>query len=99
MRRHLHAFMSKQGAGLAEALAPELMHIGEQPEQVKERALDHVAIYIWEAHLACQSCERTAALERNPACKLNLTLRLRRDAYVLSKAMHFGRGVLNAIAS
>lgn len=49
MRRQLHAFMSEQGAVLADALAPELMHITEQPEQVKERALDRAAIYIREA--------------------------------------------------
>lgn len=34
---------------LAGALAPELMHISEQPEQVKERALYRAAVYIREA--------------------------------------------------
>jgi hypothetical protein len=49
VRRQLRAFMSAHGAALADALAPELMHISEQPEPVKARALDRAAVYIREA--------------------------------------------------
>lgn len=55
MRRQLHAFMQVSGDALAAALAPELMHIREQPEIVRERALDRAAASIREAlsvHLA-----------------------------------------------
>lgn len=49
VRHQLQAFMSAHGAVLADALAPELMHLSEQPEQVKARALDRAAVYIREA--------------------------------------------------
>lgn len=55
MRRQLHAFMQVSGDALAAALAPELMHLSEQPEIVRERALDRAAASIREAlsvHLA-----------------------------------------------
>ena len=55
MRRQLHAFMQVSGDPLAAALAPELMHLSEQPEIVRERALDRAAASIREAlsvHLA-----------------------------------------------
>ena len=43
IRRQLHAFMQVSGDALAAALAPELMHLREQPEIVRERALDRAA--------------------------------------------------------
>ncbi|MFU0852891.1 phage polarity suppression protein [Kluyvera cryocrescens] len=49
MRRQLHAFMQVNGDPLAAALAPELMHLSEQPEIVRERALDRAAASIREA--------------------------------------------------
>ena len=55
MRRQLHAFMQVSGDALVASLAPELMHIREQPEIVRERALDRAAASIREAlsvHLA-----------------------------------------------
>ena len=55
MRRQLHAFMQVSGDTLTTALAPELMHLSEQPEIVRERALDRAAASIREAlsvHLA-----------------------------------------------
>ena len=55
MRRQLHAFMQVSGDALAAALAPELMYLSEQPEIVRERALDRAAASIREAlsvHLA-----------------------------------------------
>ncbi|MGU9869351.1 phage polarity suppression protein [Kluyvera ascorbata] len=55
MRRQLHAFMQVSGDTLTAALAPELMHLSEQPEIVRERALDRAAASIREAlsvHLA-----------------------------------------------
>ena len=55
MRRQLHAFMQVSGDALAAALAPELMHFREQPEIVRERALDRAAASVREAlsvHLA-----------------------------------------------
>lgn len=55
MRRQLHAFMQVSGDGLTAALAPELMYLSEQPEIVRERALDRAAASIREAlsvHLA-----------------------------------------------
>lgn len=55
IRRQLHAFMQVSGDALAAALAPELMHLREQPEIVRERALDRAAASIREAlsvHLA-----------------------------------------------
>lgn len=55
IRRQLHAFMQVSGDPLAAALAPELMHLSEQPEIVRERALDRAAANIREAlsvHLA-----------------------------------------------
>ena len=55
MRRQLHVFMQVSGDALAAALAPELMHLREQPEIVRERALDRAAASIREAlsvHLA-----------------------------------------------
>ncbi|MBC1189057.1 phage polarity suppression protein [Kluyvera sp. SCKS090646] len=55
MRRQLHAFMQVSGDALAAALAPELMHLREQPEIVRERALDRAAAIVREAlsvHLA-----------------------------------------------
>ena len=55
MRRQLHAFMQVSGDTLTAALAPELMHLSEQAEIVRERALDRAAASIREAlsvHLA-----------------------------------------------
>ncbi len=55
MRRQLHVFMQVSGDALAAALAPELMHLRELPEIVRERALDRAAASIREAlsvHLA-----------------------------------------------
>lgn len=55
MRRQLHAFMQVSGDGLTAALAPELMYLSEQPEIVRERALDRAAASVREAlsvHLA-----------------------------------------------
>ncbi|MGG8279030.1 hypothetical protein PGR10_21130 [Klebsiella sp. 141198] len=55
MRRQLHAFMQVSGDALAAALAPELIHLSEQAEIVRERALDRAAASIREAlsvHLA-----------------------------------------------
>lgn len=55
MRRQLHAFMLVSGDPLAAALAPELMHLRERPEIVRERALDRAAASVREAlsvHLA-----------------------------------------------
>ena len=55
IRRQLHAFMQVSGGRLAAALAPELMHLRELPEIVRERALDRAAASIREAlsvHLA-----------------------------------------------
>lgn len=55
MRRQLHAFMQVSGDALVAALAPELMHLREQPEIVRERALDRAAASVREAlsvHLA-----------------------------------------------
>lgn len=49
MRRQLHAFMQVSGDTLAAALAPELMHLREQPEIVRERALDRAAASVREA--------------------------------------------------
>ncbi|HCR3984864.1 TPA: phage polarity suppression protein [Kluyvera ascorbata] len=55
MRRQLHVFMQVSGDALVAALAPELMHLREQPEIVRERALDRAAASVREAlsvHLA-----------------------------------------------
>lgn len=55
MRRQLHAFMQVSGDALAAALAPELMHLSEHAEIVRERALDRAAASVREAlsvHLA-----------------------------------------------
>lgn len=49
IRRQLHAFMSEHGATMADALAPELMHLEGQPEIIRERALDRAAASIREA--------------------------------------------------
>lgn len=49
MRRQLHAFMQVSGDALAAALAPELMRLREQPEIVRERALDRAAASVREA--------------------------------------------------
>lgn len=49
MRRQLHAFMQVSGDALVAALAPELMHLREQPEIVRERALNRAAATIREA--------------------------------------------------
>lgn len=38
-RRQLHAFMQVSSDALAAALAPELMHLSEQPEIVRKRAV------------------------------------------------------------
>lgn len=45
IRRQLHAFMQVSG----DALAPELLHHSEQPEIVRERALDRAAASVREA--------------------------------------------------
>nr|WP_250133817.1 phage polarity suppression protein [Citrobacter freundii] len=45
IRRQLHAFMQISG----DALAPELMHLSEQPDIVRERALDRAAASVREA--------------------------------------------------
>ncbi|WP_393947722.1 phage polarity suppression protein [Kluyvera intermedia] len=55
MRRQLHAFMQVSGDALVAALVPELLHLSEQPEIVRERVLDRVAASVSEAlsvHLA-----------------------------------------------
>ncbi|WP_276519488.1 phage polarity suppression protein [Citrobacter freundii] len=49
IRRQLHAFMQVSGDALAAALAPELMHLREQPDIVRERALDRAAASVREA--------------------------------------------------
>ena len=49
IRRQLQAFMSVHGATMADALAPELMHLEGQPEIIRERALDRAAASIREA--------------------------------------------------
>lgn len=49
MQQQLQAFMSVHGKALADALAPELMHLENQSNRVKERALDRVAARIREA--------------------------------------------------
>lgn len=45
IRRQLHAFMQVSG----DALAPELLHLSEQPDIVRERALDRAAGSVREA--------------------------------------------------
>jgi hypothetical protein len=55
IRRQLHLFMKENGTALVSALAPELMHISQQPEIVREHILDRAAASIREAltvHLA-----------------------------------------------
>lgn len=49
IRNRLHDFMQQNGAELAAALAPELMGIKNQPEMVKNRALDRSMAYLREA--------------------------------------------------
>ena len=49
IRRQLHAFMQVSGDALAAALAPELMYLCEQPDIVRERALDRAAASVREA--------------------------------------------------
>ncbi|SMG60605.1 Phage polarity suppression protein (Psu) [Cedecea sp. NFIX57] len=60
VRRQLHAFMQKNGTALAVALAPELMHLSELPERVRDApstALPPVSAkpypFIWQAGLTC----------------------------------------------
>lgn len=48
MQQQLHAFMSVHGKALADALAPELMHLKNQSDRVRERALDRAAARIRE---------------------------------------------------
>ncbi|WP_342006203.1 phage polarity suppression protein [Citrobacter sedlakii] len=49
IRNRLHDFMQQNGAELAAALAPELMGIMNQPEMIKNRALDRSMAYLREA--------------------------------------------------
>lgn len=48
IRNRLHDFMQQNGAELAAALAPELMGVKNQPEMVKNRALDRSMAYLRE---------------------------------------------------
>ncbi|WP_373371753.1 phage polarity suppression protein [Citrobacter freundii] len=49
IRRQLHDFMQVSGDALAAALAPELLNLSEQPDIVRERALDRAAASVREA--------------------------------------------------
>lgn len=49
IRNRLHDHMQQNGAELAAALAPELMGVKNQPEMIKNRALDRSMAYLREA--------------------------------------------------